>query len=125
LRESDAMATRIFSRSYLTLSDVLTIQGKNQEAFGFANRPNKWTRGLALVGNAWASIAPAGVPHRRAGGLTRMEPDPVGLRDPGHLGATCIELGLFPEAQGYLKEAVQINPRQSKPGWDWPGGPAT
>lgn len=99
--------------SYLSLSDVLTLQGKHQEA-GEVLRAARQVDPESL-----SLLQRLGLNCRRRGDLSgamaaftkawnRNPGDPEIL---GHLGATCIDLGLFQEAQGYLKEAVQINPR--------------
>jgi GT2 family glycosyltransferase/radical SAM superfamily enzyme YgiQ (UPF0313 family)/Tfp pilus assembly protein PilF len=99
--------------SYLSLSDVLTLQGKHREA--------------AEILQAARQMYPEDLPLLKRLGLNcRQQGDLSGAmaaftkvwnqnpRDPeilGHLGVTCLNLGLFQEAQGYFQEAVQINPR--------------
>jgi glycosyltransferase involved in cell wall biosynthesis/Flp pilus assembly protein TadD len=99
--------------SYLSLSDVLTMQDKLGEA--------------GEVLQVARQVDPESLPLLKRQGLNcRRRGDLSGAmaaftrvwslapRDPellGHLGVTCLELGLFHEAQGYFQEAVQINPR--------------
>jgi glycosyltransferase involved in cell wall biosynthesis/radical SAM superfamily enzyme YgiQ (UPF0313 family)/Flp pilus assembly protein TadD len=99
--------------TYLSLSDVLTLQGKHREA-GEVLRAARQVDSEALP-----LLQRLGLNCRRRGDLSgamaaftriwsQTPKDPEVL---GHLGATCIDLGLFQEAQGYLQEAVQIDPR--------------
>jgi glycosyltransferase involved in cell wall biosynthesis/radical SAM superfamily enzyme YgiQ (UPF0313 family)/Tfp pilus assembly protein PilF len=102
------------SEAYLSLSDILTLQGKHRDAW-------EVLRGaLQATPEALPLLKRLGLNCRRRGDLSgamaaftkawnRSPKDPEIL---GHLGATCIDLGLFQEAKGYLTDATEIDPRQ-------------
>ncbi len=99
--------------SYLSLSDVLTLQGKPQEA--------------AETLRAARQVDPEALPLLKRLGLNcRQRGDLSGAmaalnkawtRNPrdseilGPLAATCFDLGLLQEAKGYFEEATKRNPQ--------------
>jgi glycosyltransferase involved in cell wall biosynthesis/Tfp pilus assembly protein PilF len=100
--------------SYLTLSDVLTLQGKHQEAAEVLRTAQQVdSEALPLLQRLGLNCRQQGDLSGALAAFTKAwNQNPWNSETLGHLGATCIELGLFQEAQGYLTEAVQINPRQ-------------
>jgi GT2 family glycosyltransferase/Flp pilus assembly protein TadD len=101
------------SEAYLSLSDILTLQGKHRDAW-------EVLRGaLQADPEALPLLKRLGLNCRRRGDLSgamaaftkawnRSPKDPEIL---GQLGATCIDLGLFQEAKSYLTDAAEIDPR--------------
>jgi len=98
---------------YLSLSDILTLQEKHREAGEVLRAARQIDPG------AFPLLKRLGLNCRRRGdlsgamaALTRVwSQNP---RDPevlGHLGATCMDLGLLQEARGYFQDAVQNNPK--------------
>ena len=99
--------------SYLSLSDVLTLQGKHREA-GEVLRAARQVDPEALP-----LLKRLGLNCRQQGDLsgamaalkkvwTHSPTDPEVLAP---LAVTCLDLGLFPEARGYFEEATKRNPR--------------
>ncbi|MDD5643412.1 MAG: glycosyltransferase, partial [Syntrophales bacterium] len=100
--------------AHLSLSDVLTLQGKHQEAGEVLRAARQVdTEALPLLKRQGLNCRQRGdlsgamAAYTLAWSQTPKDPEIL-----GHLGATCIDLGLFQEAQGYLQDAVRINPRQ-------------
>ncbi|MFZ5450534.1 MAG: glycosyltransferase [Thermodesulfobacteriota bacterium] len=100
--------------AHLSLSDVLTLQGKHQEAAEVLRAARQVdAEALPLLKRQGLNCRQRGdlsgamAAYTRAWSQTPRDPEIL-----GHLGATCIDLGLFAEAQGYLQDAVRINPRQ-------------
>ncbi|MEW6659546.1 MAG: glycosyltransferase [Thermodesulfobacteriota bacterium] len=99
--------------SYLSLSDVLTLQDKLQEAAEVLQAARRvfpeslplWQR-LGLNCRQRGDLSGAMAAFTKAWNQNPRDPEIL-----GHLGATCLDLGLFQEARGYLQEAVQIHPR--------------
>lgn len=102
------------SEACLSLSDILTLQGKHRDAWEVLRSA------LQADPEALPLLKRLGLNCRRRGDLSgamaaftkawnRSPKDPEIL---GHLGATCIDLGLFQEAKGYLTDAAEIDPRQ-------------
>jgi len=99
--------------SYLSLSDVLTLQGKDQEAAQVLRDARQ------VFPEALPLLLRLGLNCRRRGDLSgamaaftkAWNRNPRDSELLGHLGGTCIDLGLFQEAQGYLQEAVRLNPQ--------------
>src|SRR4030042_2930539 len=99
--------------AHLSLSDVLTLQGKHREAGEVLRAAQQidpealpLLKRLGLNCRQRGDLSGAMAAFTKAWNHTPGDPEIL-----SHLGASCIDLGLFQEAQGYLKEAVQINPR--------------
>jgi len=99
--------------AHLSLSDVLTLQGKHREAGEVLRAAQQidpealpLLKRLGLNCRQRGDLSGAMAAFTKAWNQTPGDPEIL-----SHLGASCIDLGLFQEAQGYLKEAVQINPR--------------
>jgi len=99
--------------AYLSLSDVLTLQDKLQEAGEvlqaarqvFPDSSPLWQR-LGLNCRQRGDLSGAMAAFTRTWNQNPRDPEIL-----GHLGATCIDLGLLQEAQGYLQEAIRLHPR--------------
>jgi len=99
--------------AHLSLSDVLTIQGKHGEA-GEVLRAARQVdpealpllQRLGLNCRQRGDLSGAMAAFTKAWNQNPKEPEIL-----GYLGATCIDLGLFQEAKSYFQDAVQINPR--------------
>jgi GT2 family glycosyltransferase/tRNA A37 methylthiotransferase MiaB/Flp pilus assembly protein TadD len=101
------------SEAYITLSDVLTLQGKHREAGEVLQTARQvdpealpLLQRLGLNCRQRGDLSGAMAAFTKAWNRNPKDPEILGL-----LGATCIDLGLFQEAKGYFQEAVQINPR--------------
>jgi GT2 family glycosyltransferase/tetratricopeptide (TPR) repeat protein/MoaA/NifB/PqqE/SkfB family radical SAM enzyme len=99
--------------AHLSLSDVLTLQGKHREAGEVLRAARELDpESLPLIKRLGANCRQRGdlsgamAAFNKAWNLNPKDPEIL-----GQLGATCIDLGLLQEAQGYLQEAAQINPR--------------
>ncbi|MBI4644325.1 MAG: glycosyltransferase [Deltaproteobacteria bacterium] len=98
---------------YLTLSDVLTLQGKHREA-GEVLRAARQVDPEAL-----SLLKRLGLNCRQRGDLSgamaaftkAWSQNPQDSKILGLLAATCIDLGLFQEAKSYFAEAIRINPK--------------
>lgn len=98
---------------YLSLSDILTLQEKHREAGEVLRAARQIDPGaLPLLKRLGLNCRRRGDLSGAMAALTRVwSQNP---RDPeilGQLGATCMDLGLFQEARGYIQDALQSNPK--------------
>ena len=97
--------------AHLSLSDVLTLQGKHQEAGEVLRTARDLDpEALPLLQRLGANCRQRGDLSGAMAAFTKAwNLNPQDLEILGQLGATCIDLGLFQEAQDYLQAAVRLN----------------
>jgi GT2 family glycosyltransferase/radical SAM superfamily enzyme YgiQ (UPF0313 family)/Tfp pilus assembly protein PilF len=98
---------------YLVLSDILTMQGKHQEALEILRRARE------IDADAMPLLKRLGLNSRQRGDLSsalaaftrawNQAPQDAELL--GHLSATCLDLGLHDEAKHYYRQALKDNPQ--------------
>lgn len=102
--------------AHLSLSDVLTLQGKDQEAAEALRTARQVdSEALPLLKRLGLNCRKRGDLSGAMAAFTKvLNQTPKDSEVLGQLGLTCIDLQLFQEAQSYLTEALHINPANTE-----------
>ncbi|MHB8066844.1 MAG: glycosyltransferase [Desulfobaccales bacterium] len=99
--------------TYLTLSDVLTLQGKHREAWDVLRGARHLAPDdLTLLNRLGVNCRQRGDLGGAMAAFTQIwSKNPQNLEILSHLSAVCLDLGLIQEAKGYYLEAIHKNPQ--------------